>query len=233
MEIWRSAMKQRSFVVIGLGTFGSQVARALHRGGSDVLAIDVVENEVETIKNAVSKAICLDANNEEAMRAVGAYEADVAIVAIRRRFDTTVLVTHTLRREKVGEILVQVDTEKEASAIRAVGATRAIFPERDMAERIGRELLVPDLAGQIPLGPEHGIVEVACPPSFVGKSLIELDVRRRWGVNVVALRTPRAGRGGTDKFDASPAPDQPIQSGQVLLVLGATDRLAKLRDDVS
>lgn len=219
---------KKTFCVIGLGTFGYRTAVDLYEGGADVLALDVDEDVVDQISNRVTRAACLDATDEEAMRAVGAFEADTAIVSIRRHFDTTVLVTHALRRENVPQILVQVDSDKEADAIRVLGATGVIFPERDMAERIARNLLMPDLADQIPLGERHGIIDAPCPAEFVGKTLIELNIRKNHRVTVLAIRR-KGSKGSGGVLHVDPAPDEPLQKGDVLVILGESKRLTAFK----
>ncbi len=214
-----TSVREASFVVFGLGTFGGQTARALYRGGAIVLAIDRDEKLVEQISPHVTVAVSADATDEDALREVGALEMSTAIVAIRRQFDTTVLVTHMLRKNGYHQILVQVDSEKEASAIQAVGATGIIFPERDMADQIARRLLTPGLADQIPLEDNFAIVDVPCPEEFVGKTLQELDLRRKYQVTVVALKGP-APKAKRPVFQIAPPADLPLEASHHLLLLG-------------
>ena len=224
---------EKMFVVFGLGTFGMQTAQALYRGGATVLVIDYNEQMVEHVSASVTQAVCAEATDEEALQAVGVFDANAAIVALRRHFDTSVLVTHLLKARGVKEILVQVDSEKEADAIRAVGATAVIFPERDMAERIARALLVPDLAEQIPLGDDVGIIETPCPPHFVSKTLIDLDIRRNFGVMVIAIKSRLLAEKGKEKVEVAPPPDQPLRPGDRLLVIGHSSALARFKESLS
>ncbi|MDX2175590.1 MAG: TrkA family potassium uptake protein [Candidatus Sumerlaeia bacterium] len=226
-------MAMRSFVVIGLGTFGAQTARQLYAGGASVLAIDKMELEVDMIANHVTRAVAADATNEEVLGKLGAFDCDVAIVALRRHFDVTVLVTHMLKRNGMDEILVQVDSDKESSAIRAVGASQVIFPEKDMAETLARRLLVPDLADQIPLGEDCGVIELPVPEAFIGKSLIELDVRRNHAVNVIAVKLPPDDRSKKPKVQLNPPPGQPLPRGAVLMVLGDSRSLTRMKEAVA
>jgi trk system potassium uptake protein len=218
-----------NFLVIGLGTFGSETARALYRQGGTVLAIDNDEDVVAHVSDQVTQAVCANATDEEALRAVGAFEVDTAIVALRRHFDITVLVTHTLKKQGLRQILVQVDTSKEADAIKAVGATSVIFPERDMAEQIARRLMVPDLADQIPLGDNVGIIEFPCPAAFVGKTLIELGIRKNHGITVIALKS-KPESDGRRTVEAAPSPEEPLEAGQSLVLLGKSDLLSRFKE---
>lgn len=223
----------KTYLVIGLGTFGFQAAKALCQGGATVLAIDRNDQAIDTISNLVTRAVCTDATNDEALDAVGAFQSDVAIIALRRHFDTTVLVTHNLMQRGVKEILVQVDSEKEGQAVRAVGATSVIFAERDMAERIAQKLLIPDLVDQIPLGDGVGIVEVACPASLAGKTLAQSSIRREYGVTVIAVRSAAEVPSTAERVDVAPAADLELTQGDVLVVIGKSQQLAEFKRDLT
>ncbi|NQU43493.1 TrkA family potassium uptake protein [bacterium] len=220
------------FLVIGLGTFGFQTASALYRQGAEVLAVDYDQDAIERISERVTRAVCVDALNEEALKEVGAFDLEMAIIALRRHFDTSVLVTHMLRRRDFKQILVQVDSSREGDAIRAVGATGTIFPERDMAERIARKLMVPDLADQIPLGGDVSIIEIACPREFVGKSLLDLGLRKQYGVTVIALKSRELGS-REEKVQVAPSPEEPLEKNQTLVFLGRSDLLSRFKERVT
>jgi trk system potassium uptake protein len=224
-------IREGSFAVIGLGTFGGQTARALYRGGAIVLAIDRDEKLVEQISPVVTVAVRADATHEETLREVGAFDMSTAIVAIRRQFDTTVLVTHLLHKNEVPEILVQVDSEQEESAIKAVGATSVIFPERDMADQIARRLLTPGLADQVPLGENVAIIDVPCPKTFAGKTLEDLQVRRKYHVTIVAVKTPTSK--GHHTFEIAPPADQKLAPHQHLVVLGDRKKLYSFKQQLN
>ena len=219
---------KRTFVVVGLGTFGMRTAQALYAGGADVLAIDMDEQVVAQVSPMVTRAVCADATDENVLTSVGAFDVDCAVIAVRRHFDTTVLVTHMFQLAGVKEIVVQVDSEIESSAIRVVGATQPVFVERDMAVRTASKLLMPDLADQVPLGSNCAIIEVPVPMDYAGRSLKDLDVRRRFGVTVVALKRP--GEGGPEEVEIAPAPDRPLQIGCSLMVLGESENLGRFRE---
>lgn len=225
-----TAVREESFVVFGLGTFGSQTARALYRGGAIVLAIDRDTKIVDQISPFVTVAIAADATDEEVLQEVGAFDMTTAIVALRRYFDTTVLVTHMLRQHGFARIFVQVDSEKEASAILAVGATSVIFPERDMAEEIARKLLTPGLADQVPLGENFAIINVPCPKEFVGQTLQDLDIRRKYRVTIIATKGPATGKGKENVFQMAPPPDVPLDAACHLILLGERKELFNFKE---
>jgi trk system potassium uptake protein TrkA len=220
----------RFFLVIGLGTFGSHVARALYEGGAQVLAIDQDETAAQAMMNDATRVICANALDEEALRVNGAFDADCAIVAVRRRFDSTVLITHMLKKRGIREILVLVDSSLEESAVLAIGATQVIFPERDMAGRLARSLLMPDLADQIPLGTDVGIVSIPCPNAFVGRSLIELDIRKNDKVSVIAIAHNPTMTEGKAVVSPAPNPEIPLKATDTLFVLGRTKELTAFKE---
>ncbi|MBF0162221.1 MAG: TrkA family potassium uptake protein [Magnetococcales bacterium] len=218
-----------NFLVVGLGTFGSRVAQALFESGAYVLAVDQDEERVNAIRESSSKAVCCNATNTEAMKAVGAFDVDTAIVAIRNHFDATVLVTHALRKNGVEHLLVQVDNEQEEEAIHTFGATEVIFPPRDMAVRIARRLIHPDLAESIPLTHDVAMIDIACPTLFVGRSISDLALRTHFGVNLIGIRHPDQGHGG-ERFTLNPSPDIRLHSEDNLILLGNLGQLAKVKN---
>lgn len=223
--------KADSFLVIGLGTFGQQAAVALAEGGATVIALDLDRDRVEKIAHLVSKAATLDARNEDALIALGAFDVDVAIVSVGDYFAITVLVAHLLRKRRVPQIIVQVNSQHEAEAIRAVGATITCFPERDIARTIvGHFLEDPVPYERIALGRDAGIIEMPVPRSVAGSSLRQLALRSRYSVNVVAVKTPAPEDGLSETVSVMPDADAPLAAGQILVVLGHDRHLRRFHE---
>lgn len=220
---------RRTILVIGLGTFGQQAALALAEGGATVIALDRVREKVEAVAHRVTKAAALDATNEEALDTLGAFDVDAAIVGLGEFFDITVLVTHLLRRRRIREIVVQVNSQRQGEAIRAVGATEIVFPERDSARSVAERLASSLPFHRIAIGPDAGIVELPCPPWAVGRTLKELELRRHWRVSVVAIKTPAREEGLSDAVSIIPDAEAPLGDGQVLVVLGHNQHLVRFR----
>jgi trk system potassium uptake protein len=216
------------FIVIGLGTLGWQTATGLHSAGAGVLAIDRRLEVINDIQDRVAQAACLDATDVEAMRAVGAYDLRNAVVSLPHHFDAAVLITYSLRKEGYKRIYVRVETEHQAEAIIAVGATNVVFPERDTAHILVRSLMYPSLADEIQLGEDFAFLEVACPPEFDGKSLAELNLRRKHHITLIATKALATAE-RAERVHMSPSPDEPLKSSERLLVLGNHKYLAQFK----
>lgn len=216
---------KRTFAVIGLGTLGAQLVKSLYAGGADVIAADKDEDAVNRLKDEATQAICVDVINEDALEAAGIFDVDVAILALRRNFDMTVLGTYMLKKRGVKEIIVHVDSLLESQAIQAIGATSVVFPERDLARYLAEKLLYPKLSDHVSLGHDVNVVEVRCPERFVGKTLADLKIPKKYDVVVVAVRQePKAGE-AEHEIKIVPAPDAPLPAGCILVVLGRSKAL--------
>lgn len=220
---------KKNFAVIGLGTFGYETAVALFENGAEVLALDKDEALIQRIRNDVTQAVCGDATNPEVLRATGVLDADAAIVAIRNHFETTVHVTHLLKSFEMKEVYVQVNSASEASAIVALGADQAIFPESDMAGRFARQLLYTNLAGVLPVSSNLGIIKVPIPESYEGKTFVELEIRKKHHVTVVAVQRRVKQGFRYREVVLETKPEEPLEKGDVLLVLGNHERLSRFK----
>lgn len=212
-------MKQ--FAVIGLGRFGTSVARTLAGMGYDVLAIDQREERVQDIMEHVTHAVQVDAVDEHALKSLGIRNFDVVIVAIGQDVQASILTTVLLKEMGVRRVVAKANTELHGKVLARVGADKVVFPERDMGVRVARALVSQNILDQIELSPDYSIVELIAPPEFVGKTLQESAIRTRFGVTVLAIRRDR-------DIIISPGPAQVVKEGDVLVVVGRNDRLEKL-----
>ncbi len=208
---------KRSVVVVGLGTFGAQIATTLYDGGMDVLALDYDQDKVDALAHRVTTAICMDAINTEVLRQHGVFDVDVAIVALRQHFDATVLTTFNLKKAGIEEILVQVDTQQEAEAIRVLGASSVIFPQYDMANQVARQIITPGLTDYLPLAADAALINIRLPVNAAGKTLADLNWRHNFRVTVVAVSR---GEGENEVCSIVPPPDEPLQADDRIMVLG-------------
>lgn len=225
MARWFSRKPRRTQVaVIGLGRFGHHVARQLHDTGHEVLAIDIDPENVQRIKDFSSRAVILDARNSERLDALGIREFDTVVVSLGERIDASALVALHLREIGVRRIITKAGSEDHARLLERIGVHEIIFPEREAADRLAHRLASASLLDYIPLGSDHSIHEVAPPSSFVGRTLDELRLRNRFGVQVLGVRDML-----TEAVLVNPAANFRIKDSDALLVLGRNQDLEKLK----
>ena len=203
----------RSYVVIGLGRFGSAIARQLCSLGAEVLAMDVHADLVQQVANEVTHAVVGDARDKEVLRALGVRDMDCAIIAIGEDLAASVLTVMNLKELGVPFIVSKAYDETHRRILEKLGVDRVVIPEQEHAQRLARSLHSHNVLDYIELSEEYGILEVPAPGSWVGKTLKELNVRAKLGVNIIAIR-----RDG--KMNVSPSADFAFQSGDVVIVLG-------------
>ncbi len=203
----------KSYIVIGLGRFGSSLARQLCRLGAEVLAMDVRSELVQQIANDVTHAVVGDAQDKEVLRALGARNFDCAVIAIGDDLAASVLTTMNLKELEVPYIVCKAHDETHRRVLEKLGVDRVVIPEQEHGERLARSLHSHNVLDYIELSEAYGILEVPAPKSWIGKTLKELNVRAKLGVNIIAVESG-------SKTNVSPAADYCIQSGDVLVVLG-------------
>lgn len=212
----------KSYVVVGLGRFGSGVARELSRLGCEVLAMDVSSDMVSQVANEVTHAVVGDGQDKEVLRALGAGEFECAIVAIGGDLSASVLTTMNLKELGVPKIVCKAHDETHRRVLEKLGADQVVIPEQEQASRLARSLSSPNVLDYIELSDEYGIIEVPAPRSWDGKSLRELNVRAKLGVNILAVRR-------NEMFTVSPAADFAMAQGDVVVVLGDSKALKKVQ----
>ena len=218
---------KESFSVLGLSRFGYRVAVGLYENGAHVLAVDRDEVVVQRAAAHATKAVQADAMDLDLMQHLGAFDVDTVVIGLRKSFEAAVLLAHHIRRETgVRRIVAQVDTERKAEALRQLGVDEVVLPEEDSAERLVRRLTLPNILDRIPLSPSTALIELGVPASFVGRSIADLDIRRRFGVYVIGVR--HAPRGEEEsEVDVAPPPDRVLREGEILLVLGRAGELER------
>lgn len=212
----------KSFFVIGLGRFGRQVAVSLHRQGCEVLVIDSSSELVQQVSDSVTQAVVGDARDKEVLRALDAKSFDCAIVAIGESLSDSVLATMNLKELGVSYVVCKAQDETHKQVLLKLGADRVVIPEKEQASRLAKSLSSTNVLDYIELSEDFGIVEIPAPEKWDGKSLIELNVRAKLGVNILAVKRD----GG---ITVSPAADFRILNGDVLVVLGDSDALKALQ----
>ena len=203
----------KSYVVIGLGLFGQAIARQLCMLGAEVLAMDVRSDLVQQVANDVTHAVVGDAQDKEVLRALGVRDMDCAIVSIGDDLAASVLITMNLMELEVPYIVCKAHDETHRRVLEKLGANRVVIPEQENAQRLGRSLHSHNVLEYIELSEDYGILEIPAPRSWIGKTLKELNVRAKLGVNIIAVES-------SEKTNVSPSADYQIQEADIMVVLG-------------
>lgn len=207
-------MKKRVFV-IGLGIFGYNIVKELYAAGFEVIAIDKDKNAVQNIRDHATKAILADGTEREIVDHVGIQQEDTVIVSFGEDLAASTLITLNLAQHKIKTIIVKAPNEEHKTILEKVGATQVIIPEMEIALKVARGIISPNILDFLPLSEDYTIFELAPPESFLGKSIGELQLRTRFHIEVIAVRELIS-----DQFIIVPPADFVIKDGEVLLVVG-------------
>ena len=203
----------KSYIVIGLGRFGQTLARQLCMLGAEVLAMDVHSDLVQQVEEDVTHAVVGDAQDKEVLRALGVRDFDCAIIAIGSDLAASVLATMNLKELEVPYIICKAHDETHRRVLEKLGVDRVVIPEQENAARLARSLNSHNVLDYIELSEDYGILEVPAPRVWVGKTLKELNVRAKLGVNIIAVESGKT-------TNVSPSADYQILEGDVMVVLG-------------
>jgi trk system potassium uptake protein TrkA len=214
-------MKQ--FVVIGIGRFGGALAERLYELGHEVLAIDTNEELIQKISDNVTHAVTADATDESVLRSLGVRNFDVAVIAIGSDIQSSIITTLMLKDMGVKFVVAKAQNELHAKVLYKIGADRVVFPERDMGERVAHNLNATNILEFIELSPEYSIIEFGIPHNWAGKNLRDLNLRVKYGVNVIAIKNAN-----NAKINAAPMADDEIKEDTILVVIGSNEDLKRL-----
>ena len=212
-------MKQ--FIVLGLGKFGSAVATTLVELGHEVLGVDNDEERVDALKDKITQAVQADITEEKVLKELGVKNFDAAIVSITTDLEASILVTMMLKEMGLKYIIAKAQNNLHAKVLEKIGVDKIVFPERDMGARIARSLITPNIKDYIELEPDYSIIEIEALPEFVDKTLSELDLRNKYGINVLAIKR-------NNSFNISPQAKDIIKKGDLLIVIGETKKITEL-----
>ncbi|RXT07107.1 TrkA family potassium uptake protein [Ammoniphilus sp. CFH 90114] len=218
-------MPAKTFAVIGMGRFGSSVAKTLYEMGYEVMAIDSCEERIQEYIQYVTYAVQADATDEQALKELGIRNFDVVVVAIGDDIQASILTTLILKELGVKQITVKAQNERHGKVLYKLGADRVVFPERDMGSRIANNLVSPNVLDFIELAEDYSVVEVVAGERLVGKSLIELNIRARFGVNVMAIKSGA-------HINIAPQADDTIQKDDILVVIGENRDLRRFEQHI-
>lgn len=212
---------QKEYIVIGLGRFGSSVAKQLEANGCRVLAIDNNENRVRQIAEYVTLAMCVDVTNEDALEELGGKNFDGAIISIGHGLEAAVLATVWAKEQGIGQVIAKAYDEMQGKILAKIGADKIIYPEKEMGVHLANDLAFNNLFDAIELTSEYSIADIGVLNDWIGKDLRELNLRKKYGINVVAIK-----RGGT--LIINPPADQPMKKNDIFVLLGMNSTLKKI-----
>jgi trk system potassium uptake protein TrkA len=211
-------------IVVGLGIFGFNIAKDLYESGLEVIAIDKNKETIQRIKDFSTRAILADAADKELLETIGIQEDDVVIISFGEDLAASTLLTLHLKEFKVKEIIVKAPNEDHKRILEKVGATEVIIPEKEMADKVAKSLISPNVLDYIPLSQDYTISEIAPPSSFLGKTIGELQLRKKHHIGVIASRDVL-----TDQIQMIPAADFVIKDSDILVVIGKEQDIQKLK----
>jgi len=214
--------KRKSYLVIGLGRFGTSLAKALVEEGQEVMGVDANQVVAQRLSSYLTHTVAMEAVNEEALASLGVGNFDAVIVATGGNFEASILLTLMLKRLGAGLVVANAHTDQQADVLKRVGADKVVQPERDAGLRLAHQLISPNVLDYLPLAPGMSIAEIPAPDFMAGRTLAELDLRRKHKITIVLIENG-------DRFLISPDPDDHINPGDRLVVVGRDEDIARLR----
>ncbi|MBT2581797.1 TrkA family potassium uptake protein [Planococcus sp. ISL-109] len=205
---------KKEFVVIGLGRFGGSIVRELIEQGADVMAIDKDHERVDEFASIATQAVVADTTDESVLKSLGVRNFEHVIVAIGENIQASILTTLMLKEIGVKKITVKAQNDYHAKVLHKIGADKVVHPERDMGIRIAHNILSNNVLDYLELSDEHSIMEIKANEKLAGYTLIELDIRAKYGINIVAIK-----RG--DDIIVSPQADLEIEREDILIIIGS------------
>jgi trk system potassium uptake protein TrkA len=224
LGFFRSLRKEnQQFAVIGLGRFGRAVCSTLHKLGYEVLGTDVDERRVAQVlkEQMVAHAVQLDSTDPAALKEAGIFEFDTVIIAIGNYLQESIITTLNVKEAGVPHVVAKASSEIHGKLLQCVGADHVVYPENEAGCTLARSLTKPSILDRFELDPNHSIVEVLVPEEFHGKTVAELELRKRYGLNLLAI-------GQNDKFEINPDPYKRLYKGLAMVVIGSNRDIDRL-----
>lgn len=218
---FNSKGKDKQYIVIGCGRFGSSVAKKMCQLGNEVMVIDKDEDSIENIAEQVTHTAIVDVTEERDLKSIGLGNFDVVIVAISSDIRASIMVTIMAKEMGVPKIVCKAKDELQAKVLYKIGADKVVFPERDMGIRLAYNLASENILDQINLDPEYSIMEIVTPTNWVGKTIIELNLRAKYDITVLAVKT-------TSGLKVMPSPNYKMQEKNILIIIGNTDKISDI-----
>lgn len=213
-----------SFLVIGAGRFGSSVAIELYKMKHEVLAIDKNEERITDIVDKVTNAIIGDVRDEAVLRSLGVQNFDCVIVAIASALESSILTTMMLKEMAAKFIVCKAQNERHANILYRIGADKVIRPELDMGKRVAFSLVHKNVIDFLEVSPEHSVMEIATPKQWIGKSILKNDLRRKYGITIIAIQNKSTG-----KVNFSPDAEAVLYEDDIVTIIGKKKSLEAAR----
>ncbi len=211
----------KTYAVFGLGRYGISVAKKLAGSGAQVLAVDINEEVVDSLANEVPYCKCADVTVPETFELLGIRNVDVAVIAMANSLEASVMAIALCKEAGVETVIAKCGCEMHGKIFTRVGADRVIFPESESGTRLAKNLLNSGFTDMVELSEEVSMVESDIPDNWIDKNLIELNLRKKYGINVVAIRKG-------DEVSVNINPEEPLTKDMKLIVIAQTKTLAKL-----
>lgn len=213
--------KDKQYIVIGCGRFGSALAIKMCELGNEVMVVDRDRDTIQDIADKVTHTAILDVTDENDLKGIGLGNFDVAIVAISSDLKASIIATVIAKEMGVPKIVCKAKDELEAKVLYKIGADKVIFPERDMGIRLAYNLVSENVLDQINLDPEYSIMEIVTPDQWVNKTIIELNLRAEYDINVLAVKTQSG-------IKVMPSPNYKMKADNILIIMGNTENINKI-----
>ena len=211
----------KSFAVIGCGRFGSSVATTLYHMGHEVMAVDSNEELVQSISEDVTHAVVVDVMDEIAVGELGLSNFDIVIVSIGSNVEASIMATIMAKEHGVKRVVAKATSDFQGKILAKVGADKVIYPERDMGVRLAHNLVSTNIIEFIELSPDYGMIEINPPKEWINKTLTELDLHSKHGINVIAIRSG-------EKININPERDYLLEKDDLLVIVASTLAINKL-----
>lgn len=215
-------MSKKQYAVIGLGRFGSSVAKTLYELDNEVMGIDTDDEKVQNISEHITHAIQVDATDENSLKSLGIRNFDVAVIAIGADVQASIMATLIVKEMGVKHIIAKANSEIHAKVLYKIGADKVVLPERDMGTRVAHSLVSSNILDYIELSDDYNIAEIVTPSKWYGKTLSELNLRANYGLNVMAIKRQ-------DNIEVSPNSEYIMKENDIVVVIGDTKSLDKIQ----
>ncbi len=214
---------KKQFLIIGLGRFGASVARTLTKIGHNVIGLDQSEERIQRVAAEITDAMKCNATDAEILETLNIRDFDAVIVAIGEKYiQNSILATLILKEKGAKKIIAKAGTQTQGRILSKVGADVIVYPERDMGERVAKNLVSANILDYLELGPDFSIIEIICPKMFVGQNLIELNIRHKYGITVIAVKNAK------NEIKSPPDINYRFQPDDVVVLIGENKQLKKL-----